>query len=122
MIKLCDHDYFGNFILICIIGNTVSLTIKWYGQPQSSIDTLDNVNYFFAAVFTVEAVMKIIAYRKNYFRENWNRFDFAVVLLTWVVNIIMSFSLPFDVSILGMIARTLRIGRIFRIVRRVPAI
>jgi hypothetical protein len=38
MIKVCDHESFSNFILICIIGNTISLTIKWYGQSQTSLD------------------------------------------------------------------------------------
>lgn len=66
--------------------------------------------------------MKILAYRRNYFRDAWNKFDFTVVVLTWGVIIMLSFDLPFNVSILGMIARTLRIGRVFRLVKRVPAI
>lgn len=76
----------------------------------------------FGTIFTIEAIMKIIAYRRNYFRDAWNKFDFTVVILTWLVVIIMSFELPFDVSILGTIARTLRIGRVFRLSKRVEAI
>lgn len=76
----------------------------------------------YSSIFTVEAVMKIFAYRRNYFRSAWNKFDFSVVALTWFVVIIMSLDLKFDVSLLGMIARTLRIGRIFRLVKRIPAI
>jgi len=83
---------------------------------------LEVVNYVFGTIFTVEAVCKILAYRRNYFRDAWNKFDFSVVVLTWFVVIFMSFDLPFDVSILGMVARTLRIGRVFRLVKRVPAI
>lgn len=83
---------------------------------------MDVVNYVFGTIFTVEAVCKILAYRRNYFRDAWNKFDFSVVVLTWFVVIFMSFDLPFDVSILGMVARTLRIGRVFRLVKRVPAI
>jgi hypothetical protein len=83
---------------------------------------LEIVNYIFGGIFTVEAIFKIFAYRKNYFRDAWNKFDFSVVTLTWIVAIIMSSNLGIDISILGMIARTLRIGRIFRIVKRVPAI
>jgi len=83
---------------------------------------LEIVSYIFGSIFTVEAIMKIIAYRRNYFRDAWNKFDFTVVVLTWLVVIIMSFDLPFDVSILGMIARTLRIGRVFRLSKRVEAI
>jgi hypothetical protein len=83
---------------------------------------LEIVNYIFGTIFTIEAILKILAYRRNYFRDAWNKFDFIVVVLTWFVVIFMSFNLPFDVSILGMIARTLRIGRVFRLVKRVPAI
>jgi hypothetical protein len=80
------------------------------------------VSVVFGTIFTIEAIMKIIAYRRNYFRDAWNKFDFTVVILTWLVVIIMSFELPFDVSILGTIARTLRIGRVFRLSKRVEAI
>jgi hypothetical protein len=31
MIDLCDSKKFDNFILLCILGNTLSLTLKWYG-------------------------------------------------------------------------------------------
>jgi hypothetical protein len=86
------------------------------------LEQLEVVNYIFASIFTVEAVLKIYGYRRNYFRDAWNKFDFTVVVLTWFVVVFMSFNLPFDVSILGMIARTLRIGRVFRLVKRVPAI
>lgn len=122
MIDVCDNKKFDNFILLCILGNTLSLTLKWYGQTPFFLAQLEIVNLLFGVIFTIEAIMKILAYRRNYFREAWNKFDFTVVILTWVVVIIMSFDLPFDVSILGMIARTLRIGRVFRLVKRVSAI
>jgi hypothetical protein len=105
-----------------ILGNTLSLTLKWYGQTKEVEDQLEIVSHVFGTIFTIEAIMKIIAYRRNYFREAWNKFDFTVVILTWLVVIIMEFPLPFDVSILGMIARTLRIGRVFRLSKRVQAI
>lgn len=122
MIILCNSSKFDNLILVCILGNTFSLTLKWYGMSQEFEDQLETVNYIFGAIFTMEAIMKIYAYRRNYFREAWNKFDFTVVILTWLVVIVMSFDLPFDVSILGMIARTLRIGRVFRLSKRVQAI
>jgi hypothetical protein len=31
MIDMCDSKKFDNFILLCILGNTLSLTLKWYG-------------------------------------------------------------------------------------------
>lgn len=42
-------------------------------------------NYFFIAVFTVEAVLKIIAIGfPLYWRDAWNRFDFVVVILSLI--------------------------------------
>ena len=79
-------------------------------------------NYVFTAIFFLEAVLKLIGYGGSYFNNAWNKFDFTVVILTWVVVIVMSFDLPFDVSILSTIARTLRIGRVFRLSKRVEAI
>jgi len=45
-----------------------------------------------------------------------------VVIGTWIVQIALAANLGVDLSILGTILRTLRIGRIFRIVKRVQAI
>jgi voltage-gated sodium channel len=52
----------------------------------------------------------------------WNIFDFIVVIGTWVVQIILKLDTGVDLKILGTLLRTLRIGRIFRIVKRVQAI
>jgi hypothetical protein len=122
MIKICNSSKFDNFILLMILANTLSLTLKWYGISAEFEAQLEILNITFGIIFTIEAVMKILAYRRNYFREAWNQFDFTVVILTWLVLIILQFDLPFDVSILGMIARTLRIGRVFRLSKRVQAI
>ena len=36
-------------------------------------------------IFTAEAVMKLIAYGiRGYFKQNWNKFDFIVVVISWI--------------------------------------
>ena len=36
-------------------------------------------------IFTAEAVMKLIAYGiRGYFKQNWNKFDFIVVAISWI--------------------------------------
>lgn len=105
-----------------ILTNTFVLALKWYAMPQWAVDTTKYLNYFFSVVFTIEAVIKLIAMRCNYFKEAWNKFDFIVVVGTWLVIIVMQMGLPIDLRILGTILRTLRIGRVFRIVKRAPSI
>ena len=86
------------------------------------VTAIEYLNYAFSIIFTFEAIIKLIAMRKNYFKDSWNIFDFIVVVGTWLVIIILKLPLGFDLNILGTILRTLRIGRIFRIVKRAPAI
>lgn len=89
-------------------------------MPAALIYSLEWANFCFTLVFTFEAIIKIIAMRKNYFKDSWNLFDFCVVLITWVVQIIVFARTKVDIKILGTIVRTLRICRIFRIAKRVP--
>jgi hypothetical protein len=43
------------------------------------------LNYVFLAIFTLEAVIKIIALGCSYFKDPWNRFDFVVVIASIIV-------------------------------------
>ena len=37
------------------------------------------------AIFTVEAVIKIVALKKVYFDDPWNKFDFIIVVFTLLI-------------------------------------
>jgi len=39
----------------------------------------------FIISFTLEAIIKIIALKKKYFKIYWNLYDFIVVLCTWSI-------------------------------------
>lgn len=49
------------FVLIMI--NTITLAMKFYKQPQGYTDALDVMNLFFTAVFALEFVFKLAAFR-----------------------------------------------------------
>ncbi|KAH8395723.1 hypothetical protein KR222_011591, partial [Zaprionus bogoriensis] len=71
------------FILIMI--NTVTLAMKFYNQPQWYTELLDALNMIFTAVFALEFVFKLAAFRfKNYFGDAWNVFDFIIVLGSFI--------------------------------------
>jgi hypothetical protein len=48
--------------------------------PQIYQKALEYFNYFFTFVFAFEAILKMIAFGPRYFVNNWNKFDFFVVL------------------------------------------
>jgi len=73
-------------------------------------------NYAFMAIFTIEAILKIIAMK--YFKDSWNIFDFTVVIGTIVVLVFSFSGVGGDISTQSTILRSLRIGRVFRLVKR----
>ena len=50
-------------------------------------------NYFFTAVFFVEACLKIYVYRSHYLKTGWNKFDFFVVVSS-LIDLTLEFLLP----------------------------
>ncbi|XP_026471734.1 muscle calcium channel subunit alpha-1 [Ctenocephalides felis] len=71
------------FILIMI--NTITLAMKFHRQPDMYTHALDVLNMIFTAVFALEFVFKLAAFRfKNYFGDAWNVFDFIIVLGSFI--------------------------------------
>ena len=92
----------------CIIANTVVLAVKWYMMPGYVITVVEILNYIFMIIFTIEAIIKLIAMRSKYFKDGWNVFDFIIVLGSWgdyVIAIMdLKDDLPIDPSILRLLA------------------
>lgn len=79
---------------------------------------LEIFNYAFVIIFTIEAILKIIAARCDYFYDSWNLFDFTIVIFTIIILGISWAGVGKDIEILGTILRTLRIGRVFRLIKK----
>jgi len=108
---------FDAFIMICIIINTAILMVEWYNQPSYISDITEIINYIFAGIFTVEAIIKISGLGKHYFKDRWNLFDFIVVLGT-AAGIAISHLTTVAVGSSATIIRSFRIFRVFRLIKR----
>lgn len=75
---------FNLFILVCIVLNSICLSITWYGQPDSLFDAMELINLVFTLIYTIEMFIKLIAFKKYYFNDGWNNFDFLIVLTAWI--------------------------------------
>ncbi|XP_060056770.1 voltage-dependent N-type calcium channel subunit alpha-1B [Erinaceus europaeus] len=72
---------FEYFIMAMIALNTVVLMMKFYNAPYEYELMLKCLNIMFTSMFSMECVLKIIAFGVlNYFRDAWNVFDFVTVL------------------------------------------
>uniref|UniRef100_T1E1N8 Voltage-dependent L-type calcium channel subunit alpha n=1 Tax=Cupiennius salei TaxID=6928 RepID=T1E1N8_CUPSA len=78
-------QYFEYTIFVLIMINTLTLAMKFYGQPKVYTEVLDVLNIIFTTVFALEFVFKLAAFKfKNYFGDAWNVFDFIIVLGSFI--------------------------------------
>merc|ERR1719379_1868651 len=74
------------------------------------------LNYIFAVVFAIEAILKLYALRKGYFSDTWNCFDFVCVVATFV-GIGIDVGSDLEIGSVMSAIRIFRIARLFRLVR-----
>ena len=78
------------------------------------------INYAFMIVFALEAIIKIIAMKAKYFKDNWNIFDFTVVIMT--ATALASSKISYfeaNIETQATFIRILRILRVLRTIKRV---
>nr|XP_015222182.1 PREDICTED: voltage-dependent N-type calcium channel subunit alpha-1B-like isoform X18 [Lepisosteus oculatus] len=81
MWKFVVSPPFEYFIMAMIALNTVVLMMKFYGAPVVYEAMLKYLNVVFTALFSLECILKIIAFGAlNYLKDAWNVFDFVTVL------------------------------------------
>ncbi|KAJ8283249.1 hypothetical protein COCON_G00020990 [Conger conger] len=68
-------------VMAMIALNTIVLMMKYDGASLDYSNALKNLNIVFTALFSMECVLKIVAFGVlNYFKDTWNVFDFVTVL------------------------------------------
>ena len=106
-------------ILLLVILNTLSVFIGgWY--PQNYAFTI--ADCIFTILFVIEVIVKIREFGwKDYWADNWNRFDFIITVLAVpsVINLFIEGAIPTN-ALLAF--RVLRIFKVFRLFRFIPNI
>ena len=93
------------------------LTIVTTFHPNCSKDALEGVNLFFIFAFTLEAVIKLVAFGVcEYLVQGWNQLDFALVLIALVGVAVRS------IGSVGTAFRTLRLLRALKFIRGAPGL
>lgn len=77
--KITANPWFDRFVIAVILFNCVLIARQNEGVVETELG--DRLEMFFAVFFTVEAVLKILSWGLTYFRDGWNIFDFAMVLI-----------------------------------------
>ena len=82
---------------------------------------MEQVNYIFTAIFALEAVIKVIALGKIYFKDGWNIFDLVIVIMS-IASVFISNNTSLNLGGATTIVRTFRVARIFRLVKRAKSL
>ena len=81
ILGLVTSSGFDHFIMGSIIANCATMALTFWGEPQWWTSAQNVLNVIFTATFLIECALKLFAFGPpQYFREGWNRFDFAVVV------------------------------------------
>uniref|UniRef100_A0A4W5NIP5 Voltage-dependent L-type calcium channel subunit alpha n=1 Tax=Hucho hucho TaxID=62062 RepID=A0A4W5NIP5_9TELE len=109
---------FEYVMFVLIILNTLCLAIQHYGQSHVFNYAMDVLNMVFTGVFTVEMILKLIAFRpRGYFGDAWNVFD-ALVVIGSVIDIILSQNTEDSARISITFFRLFRVMRLVKLLSR----
>ena len=101
----------------------IHMAVDYDDSPKSYNDILENVNYFFTAVFFLECVLKLLAFGREYFNVAWNCFDFSVVCAS-SFEIILDLMSTTTLRFLRLgpqlikVLRVMRVSRLLRLISR----
>ncbi|KAI5610402.1 voltage-dependent R-type calcium channel subunit alpha-1E isoform X6, partial [Silurus asotus] len=102
-------------VLTMITLNTIVLMMKYYSAPPVYDAVLKHLNTAFTVLFSVECVLKILAFGfVNYFRDTWNIFDFITVLGSITEIVVDQQSASFNMSFLKLF----RAARLIKLLRQ----
>ena len=116
MHSIAINTVFDTFIFLCIIFNTICLTLTWYNEPVELHKYLESINLAFNIIYTIEATIKMSAFGLDYFKDGWNSFDFVIVVSAWFG--FLADRLELEIGDFDKLTGSLRISRIFKIVKK----
>ncbi|CAH1153243.1 unnamed protein product [Phaedon cochleariae] len=109
-------------IFTLILTNTITLGMKFHhGTDEYQVyeKVLDYLNMIFTAVFAMEFVFKLAAFRvKNYFGDAWNVFDFIIVLGSFVDIVYQDVNPGSKFQLSGNFFRLFRVMRLIKLLSR----
>ncbi|XP_069383298.1 voltage-dependent L-type calcium channel subunit alpha-1D isoform X13 [Paralichthys olivaceus] len=109
---------FEYVMFVLIILNTLCLAIQHHGQSHLFNYAMDVLNMVFTGVFTVEMILKLIAFKpRGYVGDPWNVFD-ALVVIGSVVDIILSQNTEDSARISITFFRLFRVMRLVKLLSR----
>lgn len=112
-----QHAWFDRLIMLTIFVNALFIAVESSRSPENNGAVFEMADLVFLVIYTVEFVLKIYVEPIGYWRNNYNRFDFAVLALSYVEYMNLQIDLTFV-----QVLRALRALRALRSVSFIRAL
>ncbi len=112
-----SNPRFQDFITFCIILSSILAAVVSFGDSTGKAAFLEDCNVALSIIFSIEVVLKLLAFQMRFFDDGWNKFDFIVVCSSNIfilISIFLSQTGP-----LSSVIRLVRVCRLFRLIKRV---
>jgi hypothetical protein len=117
LITILDSIYFEVVVIVCICASLFVLAMNLPNKNQMTSHFFSNMNLLFNYVFIVEAVLKIYAYRCDYFTNGWNLLDFLVVCEALITLLLKDYVSFLNDELETALFKTLRVGRVLKLLK-----
>ena len=108
-------NFFEDFIMAAIFINILFMAMTKEGMSDTYEATLFYANIIFTAIFTLEAIMRIIGLgAEPYFTNKWYLFDFFIVIAS-LCGVVLDFASSTEIPAVSIL-RVFRFARIFRLI------
>ena len=108
---------FERIITGCIIINTVFMAMPYIGMSEGYGEVLEFTNSLFTTIYIFEAILLIYVDWRNYFADEWRRFDFFIVVVA-VLGLVVKYSVRIEIAPITIIIRSFRIMRVLKMVKQ----
>lgn len=126
-LKICLHSAFDIFLYTVVFLNVVIIIVDLsYTCPAKAYELASDIlNYIFTVIYLVEAIIKITAYKVDYFKDKWCLLDFFILVLS-IAEILLDFTVlrgNEDATCTGAAVKTyfspalLKIAKVIRLLR-----
>jgi voltage-gated sodium channel len=111
VLQLVETPWFNHGILVLILINAILLGLETSASLMQDFGSVILLaDKILLTIFVIELLLRIFAYRLNFFKDSWSLFDFAVVAIA-----LMPATGQFSVL------RALRVLRVLRLLSIVPS-
>ncbi|PKI13505.1 ion transporter [Colwellia sp. 12G3] len=107
--SVVESKKFQHALIALILFNAFTLGLETSPFGKANVGILHIIDTLILVIFTLELLLKLIAYKGDFFRSGWNWFDFIIVAISWA---------PTSGAL--SVLRAFRILRVLRLLSVVP--